>query len=79
MLDYQLVFDFSPVEGTRFYSQLDGLGDGYESVRDSLNFNCRVFLYTPDLNLAANVVTITLCLIGQEMLERKGYIVQILA
>ena len=42
-LDYHLVFEFLPVERTRFSGQLDGLGDGHERVRDSLNFNCSVF------------------------------------
>ena len=38
-----MVFAFFPVEGTWFYSQLDGLGDGRKSVRDPLNFDCCVF------------------------------------
>ena len=79
MLDDHLVFDFFPVEGTGFYSQLDGLGDGCESVRDSLNFHCTVFLYTPDLTREANALMMKSRLMGQEMLERKGSIMQILA
>ena len=79
MLDDHLVFDFFPVEGTGFSSQLDGLGDGRESVRDSLNFNCSVFPYTHELNRVENAVTMTSRLMGQEMLERKVLIVYMLA
>ena len=42
-LDYRMVYVLFPVEGIRFYSQLDGLGDGHESVRYYLYFNCSVF------------------------------------
>ena len=42
-LDDQLVFAFFTVEGTWFPIQLDGLGDGRDRVRDSLNFDCSVF------------------------------------
>ena len=73
-LDDHLAFAFFPVYGTWFYIQLDGLGDGGKSFHDSLNFDCRVFPDMPGLIRAANAVTMKSRLMGQEILERKGFI-----
>ena len=74
MLYYQLVFAILPVEGTWFSSQLDGLGDGRESVCDSLNFDCSFFavhawpgqsrkIFTDDIVLDGTIY------IGEEMIN----------
>ena len=78
-MDDQLVCSFFPVEGAWFSIQLGDLGDGRKSICDPLNFDCRVFPYKPDMTQAENDLTMTLRSMGQDMLERKGSILQILA
>ena len=68
-----------PGGGTYFSIQLDGLGDVHESVRDPFDLHCRFFTNMPHLNRAVNSLMMTFRSMGQEMLERKISILQILA